>query len=153
MSFSSQPLQNQVIMDEFYSEFLSFNLIHAMQSAKVLYHLSKKPSFSKELLESELDRIETNVHYGNAQISNMVEHASKQKKAKVSKYLKNIDGHLASVFLDIKSIRKDLERNENIAPSLSDIYYQLKKAEYQDHKEIKRILKFKIYEEPVIVNK
>ena len=152
MSFSSQPLQKQVILDEFYSEFLSLNLIHAMQSANVLYHLSKEPSFSKELLESELDRLEANVHYGNAQISKMVEHASGTNKEKVSKYLDNIDEHLASVFLDIKTVRKDLSINKDIAPSLSDIYYQLKKAEYQDHKEIKRILKFKIYKEPVIVN-
>ena len=70
---------------------------------------------------------------------------------KVSKYLKRIDEHLASVYLDIKTIRKDLNEEKNISSSLSDIYYQLKKAEYQDHNEIKRILQFKTYNEPVIV--
>ena len=151
MSFSTEQIQRRIILDEFYSEFLSLNLIHAMQSAKVLYHLSKEPSFSKELLESELDRIEENVHYGNAQISRMVGHASDKNKAKVSKYLKSIDEHLAAVFIDIKTTRKDLEKDKNIAPYLSDIYYQLKNAEYNDHKEIKRILKFKVYTEPVVV--
>ena len=151
MNFSTLPLKRHVILDEFFSEFLSLNLIHAMQSANILYHLSKEPAFSKDVLETELDRIDDNVHYANDQISRMVEHASDTNKVKVSKYLKNIDEHLASVFLDIKTIRKDLVKKEDIAPFLSDIYYQLKKAEYQDHKEIKRILKFKIYNEPVIV--
>ena len=81
----------------------------------------------------------------------MVIHASKENKARVSKYLKNIDKHLAAVYVDIKAIRKDLKTGKNISPFLSDIYYQLKNAEYQDHKEIKRILKFNIYSEPVIV--
>jgi len=151
MSFSTERIQRRIILDEFYSEFLSLNLIHAMQSAKVLYHLSKEPSFSEELLKTELVRIEDNIHYGNTQISKMVVHASDENKAKVSKYLKNIDEHLAAVYVDIKTIRKDLKTNKNISPSLSDIYYQLKNAEYQDHKEIKRILKFKFYKEPVIV--
>lgn len=150
MSFSSKT-SHQIILDDFYSEFLSLNLIHAMQSAKILYHLSEEPAFSKELLNSELDRIENNVHYGNAQIGKMVVHVSNDNKIKISKDLKNIDEHLASVFLDIKKIREDLNKNENISPLLSDIYYQLKKAEYQDHKEIKQILKFKIINEPVIV--
>jgi hypothetical protein len=151
MSFSTERIQQKIILDEFYSEFLSLNLIHAMQSAKVLYHLSKDPSFSKDLLETELDRINDNVNYGNTQISKMVLHASDKNKAKVSKYLKSIDEHLAAVYVDIKSIHKDLKSDKNISPYLSDIYYQLKNAEYQDHKEIKRILKFKIYKEPVIV--
>ncbi len=150
MSFSSK-IPHQIILNDFYSEFLSLNLIHAMQSAKVLYHLSMESSFSKELLESELDRIENNVRFGNADISKMVEHASNENKIKISKYLKNIDQHLATVYVDIKTIRKDLKQKENISPFLSDIYYQLKKSEYQDHKEIKRILKFKTYNEPAIV--
>ncbi len=151
MSFSTEQIQKKIILDEFYSEFLSLNLIHAMQSAKVLYHLSKQPSFSKELLESELDRIDDNIHYGNAQISKMVIHASEENKVKISKYLNSIDKHLAAAYIDIKTIRKDLQTDKNISPFLSDIYYQLKNAEYQDHKEIKQILKFKIYKEPVIV--
>ena len=151
MSFSTERIQKRIVLDEFYSAFLSLNMIHAMQSAKVLYHLSKEPSFSREFLESELNRIEDNVQYSNAQISKMVIHASKENKARVSKYLKNIDKHLAAVYVDIKAIRKDLKTGKNISPFLSDIYYQLKNAEYQDHKEIKRILKFNIYSEPVIV--
>ncbi|MFZ0454786.1 MAG: hypothetical protein WCE54_02220 [Ignavibacteriaceae bacterium] len=151
MSFSTEQTQRRIILDEFYSEFLSLNLIHAMQSADVLYHLSKEPSFSKELLESELDRIDENVNYGNAQISKMVVHASDENKVKVSRYLKSIDRHLAAVYVDTKTIRKDLKTDKNVTPYLSDIYFQLKDAEYQDHKEIKRILKFKIYTEPVIV--
>ena len=151
MSFGTERIQRRVILDEFYSEFLSLNLIHAMQSAKVLYHLSEKPSFSKELLETELNRIDDNVHYGNTQISKMVIHSSDKNKLKVSKYLRSIDRHLAAVYLDIKAIRDDLKTDKNISPYLSDIYYQLKNAEYQDHKEIKRILKFKVYSEPVIV--
>jgi hypothetical protein len=150
MSFSSK-ISHQIILDEFYSEFLSLNLIHAMKSANVLYHLSEENSFSKELLETELDRIENNVRFGNADISKMVEHASNENKVKISKYLKNIDEHLAAVYIDIKAIRNDLNRKKNISPSLSDIYYQLKKSEYQDHKEIKRILIFKTYNEPAIV--
>ena len=39
----------------------------------------------------------------------MVIHASKENKARVSKYLKNIDKHLAAVYVDIKAIRKDLK--------------------------------------------
>ena len=150
MSFSTK-IPHQVVLDEFYSEFLSLNLIHAMNSANVLYHLSKENSFSQDVLETELDRVEDNVHYGNTDISRMVEHASSKNKVKVSKYLKSIDEHLASVYLDIKTIRKDLNEEKNISSSLSDIYYQLKKAEYQDHNEIKRILQFKTYNEPVIV--
>lgn len=150
MSFSSK-IPHQAILDEFYSEFLSLNLIHAMKSANVLYHLTKENSFSKELLETELNRIENNVHYANTDIDKMVEHASNGNKLRISGYLKNIDEHLATVYLDIKAIRKDLSRRENISNSLSDIYYQLKKTEYQDHKEIKIILKFKTYNEPVIV--
>jgi hypothetical protein len=135
-------------MDEFFFEFLSQNLIHAMQSAKILYHLSKVPVFSKEILGTELDRLENNVNYGNAQINKMVGHDSKAKKVNISKYIKNVDEHLALVFVDIKTIRKDLKRKKNISPLLSDIYYQFKNAKYNDHNEIKKILKYQIYKEP-----
>lgn len=139
-------------MDEFFFEFPSQNLMHAMQSAKVLYHLSKEPVFSKEILGTELDRLENNVNYENPQISKMVEHDSKAEKINISKYLKNIDKHLALVFVDIKTIRQDLKRKKNISPSLSDIYYQFKNAENNDHNEIKKILKYQIYKEPAIIN-
>ncbi|MCW8809628.1 MAG: hypothetical protein OQK64_01595, partial [Ignavibacteriaceae bacterium] len=58
---------------------------------------------------------------------------------------------LSAVFIDIETIRTNLKKKEDISSYISDIYYQIKKAENEDHREIKRILNLKEFDEPVLV--
>ncbi len=122
-----------------------------MESCRVIYHLSKEPEFNKDLLENVLNTIEENVGYANTNIANITINVNDSKKPGIEKSLKSIDEHLAQVAIDIKTIRDDLRSDKNISRTLSDIYYQIQKTENVDHKEIRRILKLKADEEPLLI--
>lgn len=136
---------------KYYSALLTLNLNHAMESCRVIYHLSKEPAFNKDLLENVLNKIEQNVSYANTNIANITINVDESKKAGIDKALKSIDEHLAQVAIDIKTIRDDLRSDNNVTRSLSDIYYQIQKAENEDHLEIRRTLRLKADEEPLLI--
>ena len=136
---------------KYYSALLTLNLNHAKESSRIIYHLSKEPAFNKDLLENVLNKIEENIGYANTNIANITLNTDDSKKAGIENSLKSIDEHLAQVAIDIKSIRDNLRSDKNISRSLSDIYYQIHKAENVDHKEIRRILKLKADEEPLLI--
>ncbi len=136
---------------KYYSAYLSLNLNRAMERAKIVYHFKDEPSFDKNQLEKELGIIKEDIDDANANIANIVTNMLDANKKSVDKYLKNIDRHFAQVYVDLKSIPEKFKKHEDIAPLLSDIYYQINKAENEDHKEIKRILKLKSLDEPVYV--
>ena len=151
LGFSNQadPPDNTLL--KYYSALLTLNLNHAMESCRVIYHLSKEPAFNKDLLEDVLNKIEQNIGYANTNIANITLNVDEGKKAGLQKSLKSIDEHLAQVAIDIKTIRNDLRNDKNVTHSLSDIYYQIQKTENEDHSEIRRILKLKVDEEPLLV--
>jgi len=61
LSLSLTYAQNSVSPDntliKYYSAFLSLNLTHALDEARIIYHLSKEPSFRKDLMENEINKI------------------------------------------------------------------------------------------------
>ncbi len=145
----TDPPNNALL--KYYSAYLSLNLNRAMERAKIIYHFKNEPSFDKNTLEKELSIIKEDIDDANANIANIVTNMLDKNKKSVDKYLKNIDRHFAQVNVDLKSIPGKFKKQEDIAPLLSDIYYQINKAENEDHKEIKRILNLKALDEPVFV--
>lgn len=136
---------------KYYSAYLTLNLNRAKERAKIVYHFKDEPSFDKNQLEKDLGIIKEDIDDANANIANIVTNMLDENKKSVDKYLKNIDEHFAQVYIDLKLIPQKFDKQEDIAPLLSDIYYQINKAENEDHKEIKRILKLKALDEPVLV--
>ena len=147
--YSSNPPDNNLI--KYYSALIGINLNHCQESSKIIYHLSKEPSFEKSILENELKNIEEFIGFTNTNISNLIINTTDDQHKQIDTELKNIDKHLAQAFVDIKSIRNDLNKQKDLAPSIADLYQQLNKAENEDHQEIKRILKLKDFDEPVLV--
>ena len=136
---------------KYYSALLTLNLNHAMESSRIIYHLSKESAFNKDLLEDVLNKIEQNVGYANTNIANITLNVDEVKKTAINNSLKNIDEHLAQVEVDIKAIHNNLKNDKSVTKNLSDIYFQIQKAENEDHHEIRRILKLKDDEEPLLV--
>ena len=138
---TSSAKSNTDVLAEYYSKLLSYNLTHIMDLTRSLYHLYKEPSFKKEYLEHELNRLDDEIKYTNTDIAIMIEHISKEDLERIQEYLDNIDKHLAQVYVDIKTLRDELNSNEqvNIPKVVSDIYYQIKNAENKDHLEIKKL--------------
>jgi hypothetical protein len=148
-AYPSNNPDNSLI--KYYSALLTLNLNHSMESSKVIYYFSKEPSFDKNFLEGQLDGIQEHIGYANSDIANVVLNTLDDQKKQIDKYLKNIDEHLSQSLLDIKSIRTKLDKKEDVSPIISDMYYQISKAEREDHKEIISILKLKTFEEPLLV--
>jgi len=148
-TYSSHAPDNSLI--KYYSALLTLNLNHASEAAKVIYYLSEEPSFNEDFLTDQLDKIQTNVEYANNNIASITINTLNDQEKSVDKYLKNIDEHLSASLVDIESIRTHLKKKEEISSYISDIYYQIKKAENEDHREIKRILNLKDFDEPVLV--
>jgi len=146
---STNPPDNTLI--RYYSALLTITLNQTLESSKVIYHFSKEPSFDKNFLEDQLDKIQKYIGYANNNIANIVINTMDEQKKNIDKYLINIDEHLSQASLDIQEIRNKLREEEDISPIISDIYYQISKAENEDHKEIKRILNLKEFDEPVLV--
>jgi hypothetical protein len=136
---------------KYYSALLTLNLNHAMDASRIIYHLSMEPSFDKNFLENELNKIQQNVEYANTNIANIILNTLDNKKQEIDKPLKNIDKHLAQVLVDIKEIRSKLKDSQSVTRDLSDIYFQINTSENDDHQEIKRILNLKTDEEPLLV--
>ena len=143
------PPDNTLI--KYYSALLTLNLNHSMESSKVIYYFSKEPSFDKNFLEGQLDRIQEHIGYANSDIANIVLNTLGDQKKQIDQNLKNIDEHLSQALLDIQNIRTKLDNKEDVAPIISNLYYQISKAENVDHKEIKRILQLKDFDEPLLV--
>jgi hypothetical protein len=150
LNFSSKHPPDYTLV-KYYSAILTLNLNHAMESSKIIYHLSMEPAFRKDLLEDELNKIERNVFYANDDIADMVLNLSEDQKIGIDKYLKNIDQHFAQISVDMKQIRSRLNKEKPITHLISDIYYQIKKAETEDHTEIKKIQHLKTFDEPVLI--
>ena len=148
-TFSHNTPDNNLI--KYYSTLLTLNLNHSSEAAKVIYYLSEEPSFNEDFLTDQLDKIQQNVEYANNNIASITINTIADQKKSIDKYLKNIDEHLSAALVDIESIRTHLKKKEEISSYISDIYYQIKKAENEDHREIKRILKLKDFDEPVLV--
>ena len=144
----SQPNNNLI---KYYSTLLTLNLNHSSEAAKVIYYLSEEPSFNEDFLTDQLDKIQQNVEYANNNIASITINTLADQKKSIDKYLKNIDEHLSAVLVDIESIRTHLKKKEEISSYISDIYYQIKKAENEDQAEIKRILNLKDFGDPVLV--
>ena len=140
-SLTSMADNDTEVMAKYYSKLLTYNLTHIMDLSRSLYHLSEEPSFKKEYLENELNRIDDEIKYTNDDIATMVKYISEENLVNLQKYLDNIDEHLAQVYVDIKTLREKLYSNEkvNIPEVISDIYYQIKRAENEDHLEIRKI--------------
>ena len=136
---------------KYYSAYLTVNLNHAIGSSKILYHLSKEQAFDKDFLETELNRIQQDIDNANNNIANIIVNTVGDQKKSIDKYLDNIDEHLAQVSLDLDKISKRLKEQKDFSPLISDIYYQVNKAENEDHEEISRILKLKVFDEPLLV--
>jgi Zn-dependent oligopeptidase len=145
----TDPPDNGLV--KYYSAYLTMNINRAMERAKILYHFSKEPAFDTRSLEKETGKIKQDIDDANDNIANIVLNTFDKDKKNINKYLDNIDKHFAQVNVDLKLIPQKIDKHEEIAPILSDIYYQLKKAEYTDHKEIKRILKLKSLDEPIYI--
>ena len=144
------PVDNTLL--KYYSALISIDLNHSIEASKVVYHLSKETKFDKEFLMSELNKVEQNIDNANINIANLLINTFDDQKKKVDNNIKNIDKHLAQASVDIKEIWTKLNKKEDISPLLSDIYYQVSKAENEDHKEINRILSLKAFPEPILVN-
>ena len=136
---------------KYYSAFLSVDLNHALGSSKIIYHLSQKQSFDKNFLDDELSRIQEDINRANNDIANIIINTIGDHKKAISKYLENIDKHLSQASLDLRQITDKINKQENFTPLISDIYYQINKAETEDHKEIARTLELKQFEEPLLV--
>jgi hypothetical protein len=136
---------------KYYSALLTLNLNHASESAKVIYSLSNEPEFDKSFLEDQLGKIEEHIKFANSNIANILINTIDEEKIRIDKYLKNIDEHLAQALIDIQDIKIKMKGEENLTPLISDLYYQIKNSEKEDHKEIIKILKLKSFGEPVLV--
>ena len=136
---------------KYYSALLTLNLNHSSEAAKVIYYLSEEPSFNEAFLTDQLDKIQQNVEYANNNIASITINTLTDQKKMIDQYLKNIDDHLSAVLIDIETIRTHLKKKEEISSYISDIYYQIMKAENEDHGEIRKILNLKEFEEPVLV--
>ncbi len=147
--YSINPSDNTLL--KYYSALLTLNLNHTLDVSRIGYHLSKESEFNKELLEDILNKIEQNVDYSNSNIANISINVDEGKVKGIQKSIKNIDEHLAQALLDVKTIRNDLKNKGNVTPLLSDIYYQIRKAESEDHQEIRKILELKSGEKPLLV--
>ena len=135
----------------YYSAFLTINLNHSLESSKVLYHLSQEPTFDKNFLEGELNRIQKDIYNANDNIADIIINTMDDKKKAIDNLLNDIDKQLAQVSLDLKTINNKLNGQEDISSLISDIYKHVNKAENEDHKEIIRILDLKKFDEPVIL--
>ncbi|MEJ2193789.1 MAG: hypothetical protein P8X73_02885 [Ignavibacteriaceae bacterium] len=126
---------------QYYSELLSYNLNHIIELVESLDKLSNESSIDKENLESRLNSLTTEINFANGNISNMIKYIPEKNLERIQKYLDNIDTHLAQVYVDIKTLRKKLNTNEqvNIPRLASDITNHIKQAENEDHLEIKKI--------------
>ena len=144
------PVDNTLL--KYYSALISIDLNHSIEVSKVVYHLSKEAKFDKEFLKSELNKVQQNIDNANINIANLLINTFDDQKKKVDDNIKNIDKHLAQASVDINEIWTKLNEKEDISPLLSDIYYQVSKAENEDHKEINRILSLKAFPEPILVN-
>lgn len=136
---------------KYYSASLSLNLNYAMEASKIIYQLSKEDNFNKNLLETISNKIKQNLDDANTDIANIILNTMGNKKNAIDKYLKNIDTHLAQASVDLKSIGNKLNNKEDVALVISDMYYQIKKAENEDHQQITKILKIKKLEAPSLV--
>ncbi|HCY74825.1 MAG TPA: hypothetical protein DHV28_02805 [Ignavibacteriales bacterium] len=136
---------------KYYSALLTLNLNHAMDASRIIYHLSMEPSFEKNFLEDELNKIQQNVEYANTNIANIIVNTLDNKKPDIDKALKNIDKHLAQVLVDVKEIRSKLMDSRSVTSDLADIYFQIYSSENDDHQEMKRILNLKTDEGPLLV--
>lgn len=145
----ADPPDNTLL--KYHSAYLSINLNHALESSKIIYNLTKEPSFDKKHLENDLNRIKQDIDDANINVANILINTLAEKKKSIDKYLKNIDEHLAQASLDLKAISEKLQKQQDFAPLISDIYHQINKAENEDHREIKRILKLKSFNEPVLI--
>lgn len=146
---SADPPDNTLL--KYHSAYLSINLNHALEASKIIYNLTKEPTFDKKHLEKDLNRIKQDIDDANINVANILINTLAEKKKLIDKYLKNIDEHLAQASLDLKAISEKLQKQQDFAPLISDIYHQINKAENEDHKEIKRILKLKSFNEPVLI--
>ncbi len=133
---------------KYYSASLSLNLNYAMEASKIIYQLSKEDNFNKNLLETISHKIKQNLDDANTDIANIILNTMGDKKEAIDKYLKNIDTHLAQASVDLKSISNKLNNKEDVAPVISDMYYQINKAENEDHQQITKVLKIKKLEVP-----
>jgi len=136
---------------KYYSALLTINLNHSSETAKVIYSLLKKPTFDKEFLEDQLGKIQQNIKYANDDIASISINTLTDQRKTLDPYINNIDKHLAAVLVDIENIRAHLNKEEEISSYISDIYYQIQKAENNDHSEIKRILSLNDFDEPALV--
>jgi uncharacterized membrane-anchored protein YjiN (DUF445 family) len=148
-TYVSHSPDNNLI--KYYSALLTLNLNHSSEAARVIYYLSEEPSFNEDFLTDQLDKIQQNVEYANNNIASITINTLADQEKLIDQYLKNIDEHLSAVLVDIESIRTHLKKKEEISSYISDIYYQIKKAENEDHREIKSILNLKDFDEPVLV--
>ena len=148
-TFSQHTPDNNLI--KYYSALLTLNLNHSSEAAKVIYYLSEESSFNEAFLTDQLDKIQQNIEYANNNIASITINTLSDQEKAIDQHLKNIDDHLSAVLVDIETIRTHLKKKEEISSYISDIYYQIKKAENEDHGEIKRILNLKDFSEPVLV--
>jgi len=151
LTYAQNSVSPENTLIKYYSAFLSLNLNHALDEARIIYHLSKEPSFRKDLMENEINKINQRIKDANADIANIIINTADSKKNEIDKSLKSIDEHLAQVKLDINAIHLKLKNDESISKLISDIYAQIDKAENKDHLELKRILNLKSSEDPLLV--
>ena len=136
---------------KYYSALLTINLNHSSELTKVLYSLIKEPAFDKDFLEDQLNKIQQNIDEANDDIASISINTLNEQSKAIDPYINSIDKYLANVLVDIESIRTDLKNESNISSYISDMYFQIKNAENEDHREIKRILNLKDFDEPVLV--
>jgi hypothetical protein len=153
-SIEGSPMSNPAdyTIVKYYSTFLYLNLNHAIESSKVIYNLSKEDSFSIEFLESELEQLDDNIKYANIDISQIVFNTPEEKKLGLDESFKSIDKHLAQAAEDIKLIKKDFSKRENITRLMTDIFFQVKTARDIDYEAIKEKQNIKPFNEPNIIN-
>ena len=96
-------------------------------------------------------RIKEDIDNANNNIANIIINTNESKKSATEKLLKSIDEHLSQIALDLKSVSVKMKKEEKFSSLISDIYYQINKAENEDHREIKRILELKELDEPLII--
>ncbi|MBL1214602.1 MAG: hypothetical protein HND52_14695 [Ignavibacteriae bacterium] len=128
-------------LEVYYSRQITYNLNHIINTAKNLYQLTNKKNFGKIELETELTRLENEIKLTNKSISEMIKHIPAEKLKEINKHLKKMDEHLAGAYVDALSLKKLLGKNipVDISGIISDIYSQIKKAETEDHREIKKL--------------
>lgn len=135
----------------YYSAFLSVNLNHALGGSRIIYHLSKRSTIDKKFLESEIGKIKQDIELSNNDIANIIINTMDDKKKEIDKFLKNIDEHLSQISIDLNLITSKMNKQENFSSLVSDVFYQINKAETEDNSEIARILELKKVEDPLLV--